>query len=113
MNLDEIKRTFNLKVLAVPEELGRAVSGGYTSDLLSDVMAHGRESHVWITLQTHQNIIAVAKLKNLAGIILVNSREPESETVRRAAEEKIPLLQTAEPAFAISGKIYALLGEMG
>jgi hypothetical protein len=110
MNLDEIKRAFNLKVLAIPEELGRTVSGGYTSDLLSDVMAHSREGHLWITLQTHQNIIAVAKLKNLAGIVLVNGREPEAETMRRAAEEKIPLLQTADSAFNISGKIYALLG---
>jgi hypothetical protein len=113
MTLEEITKAFGLNVLAVPEELGRVVSSGYTSDLLSDVMAHGREGYVWITLQTHQNIIAVAKLKNLAGIILVNGRQPESDTVRRAVEEKIPLLQTADSAFIISGKVYTRMAGKG
>jgi len=113
MTLEEIVQKVGLKVLAVPEALGRPVSGGYASDLLSDVMANSRAGNVWMTLQTHQNIIAVAKLKDLAGIILVNSREPEPETLHKAAEEKVPLLQAVDPAFIISGKIYALLGEKG
>ncbi len=113
MTLEEIVQKVGLKILAVPEALGRPVSGGYASDLLSDVMANSRAGNVWMTLQTHQNIIAVAKLKDLAGIILVNSREPEPETLHKAAEEKVPLLQAADPAFIISGKIYALLSGKG
>ncbi len=113
MTLDEITTAIGLKVLTGGDNLGRAVSGGYTSDLLSDVMANSRGGNVWITLQTHQNIIAVAKLKDLAGIILVNSRDPEQETLDKALQEKTVLLQSKDPAFAISGKLFALLGEKG
>lgn len=110
MTVRDIVNALNLKVLTAPEMVDVEVSGGYTSDLLSDVMANSREKNVWITLQVHQNIVAVAKLKELAAIILVNNRAPEEETVKKAGEEKIPLLQTPDSAFIISGKLYALLG---
>jgi hypothetical protein len=88
---------------------GIEVSGAYTSDLLSDVMAYGREKNVWITCQTHENIVAVAKLKNLAAVILVNSRRPDEATLRRAQEENILLYSTSDTAFVITGKLYNLL----
>ncbi|MCJ7681976.1 MAG: serine kinase, partial [Candidatus Aminicenantes bacterium] len=85
------------------------VTEGYTGDLLSDVMANSREGNIWITLQTHQNIVAVAKLKELAGIILVNDRRPDKETQAKADAEGVTLLLTKDTAFVISGKLYALL----
>lgn len=87
------------------------VGGGYTGDLLSDVMGHAGERSVWITCQTHENIVAVARLKNLAAIIIVNGRRPDEAVLRRAREEGIPILGTSETAFAISGMLYALLNE--
>jgi hypothetical protein len=101
---------FGFKVLAAPDRLDAEVSGGYASDLLSDVMANGRPGNVWITLQTHQNIIAVAKLRSLAAIVLVNDRRPDPETLKSAEDERVPLLSTGEPAFRVCGKLYARLG---
>lgn len=111
MNLKEIINRLNLKVLTLNPSLERLVTGGYTSDLLSDVMANAREGNLWITLQIHPNIVAVGKLKDLAGIILVNGRQPEEETRHKAEEENLPLLGTEENSFVISGKLYALLME--
>jgi hypothetical protein len=85
------------------------VTGGYTSDLLSDVIANSKQGNLWITLQIHQNIIAVAKLKELAGIIIVNNRKPDEDTIGKAKEENVPLLCSAEMAFEISGKLYGLI----
>lgn len=110
MKLREIQKKLNLNVLTAQDHLETEVHSAYTSDLLSDVMAHAQGGTLWITLQTHQNVIAVAKLKELAGVILVNNREPEEETRNKAEEENIPLLTTPENAFHISGKIYRLLG---
>ncbi len=110
MNVREIVDALGLRVLTAPQKLDVEVSGGYTSDLLSDVMANSREKNIWITLQVHQNIVAVAKLKDLAAILLVNNRAPEEETVKKAEEEGVPILQTSETAFVISGKLYAQLG---
>ena len=86
----------------------RTVEGGYVSDLLSDVMAHAAEGDVWIPLQRHPNIVAIAHLKALAGIVLVNGREPESDTLARAIEESIPIVTTSLPAFEAAGTLHAL-----
>ena len=84
MNLAELVERLDLKVFAAARSVARAVGGGYAGDLLSDVIAHGRKDQVWITIQIHPNIIAVAVLKELAAIVLANGREPAAETVARA-----------------------------
>ncbi len=109
MKVKNIIEKLSLNVLTAPDKLDIEVSGGYASDLLSDVMANARPRNIWITLQTHQNIVAVAKLRELAAIVLVNNRTPEPETLKSAEEEKVPLLVTGDSAFTISWKIHALL----
>jgi len=109
MKLKEIIEKLQLKVLTGQNNLDVEVTGGYTSDLLSDVIANSKERNLWITLQTHQNIIAVAKLKDLAGIIIVNNREPDEETLGKAKDENVPLLGSEEIAFEVSGKLYELI----
>ncbi len=109
MKLKEIIEKLQLKVLIGQENLDVEVIGGYTSDLLSDVIANSKQGNLWITLQTHQNIIAVAKLKDLSGIIIINNREPDEDTLRKAKEENVPLLGSEEIAFEVSGKLYELI----
>ena len=82
--------------------------GGYTSDLLSDVIAHAKKDDIWITLQVHCNIVAVAVLKEIAGILFVNEREPDEETINKAQAEGIPLFTTPLTAYEITGKLYEL-----
>jgi hypothetical protein len=88
-------------------EDGAEVRGGYASDLLSDVIANAAEGSLWITLQKHVNIVAVAHLKGLAGIVLVNGRRPEPETLVRAAQERLPILVTPMSAFDAAGVLHA------
>ena len=111
MKLKEIAEKLQLKVLTAKDKLDEEVSGGYTSDLLSDVIANSKEGYLWITLQTHQNIVAVAKLKDLAGIIIVNNREPDEETLAKAKQENVPLLCSEEMSFEISGKLFGLISQ--
>jgi len=91
----------------------REPTGGYTGDLLSDVMGHSKEGYLWITRQVHQNIVAVASLKEHAGIILINGCEPAAETLEKAEAEKIPVMVSVLPAFELSGRIYNLLTSPG
>jgi serine kinase of HPr protein (carbohydrate metabolism regulator) len=109
MKIKEIIEKLQLKALAGQENLDMDITGGYTSDLLSDVIANSKEGNLWITLQIHQNIIAVARLKDLAGIIIVNNREPDEDTLKKANEENVPVLCSQEMAFEISGKLYELI----
>jgi len=95
--------------LAVPAPEGAPeVRGGYASDLLSDVMANAQDGDVWVTLQRHVNIVAVAELKNLAAIVIVNGRQPEAETRARAAEHGVAIVVTSLSAFEAAGRLYQL-----
>jgi len=109
MNVSEMVQQLNLKVFTNASKLGTEITGGYVSDLLSDVMGNATQGEVWITLQTHKNTVAIASLKELAAIILVKGFEPSPEALEHAINEGIPILGTTDYTFAIAGKLYALL----
>ncbi len=108
MKLTELVDELNLGVRSARANLGREVTGGYASDLLSDVLANSEPGELWITLQIHQNIVAVASMKDIAGIILVNGREPEQDTVEKAEVENIAIMVTELPTFELVGRLYGL-----
>lgn len=108
MKLSEMVLRLDLEVKSENAQLDNEITGGYASDLLSDVMAKAQKGNIWITLQVHQNIVAVAILKELAGIILVNNRQPEEETLQKAAQEKMPILVSKLSTFELAGKLYQL-----
>ncbi|OGD23404.1 MAG: serine kinase [Candidatus Aminicenantes bacterium RBG_13_64_14] len=108
MTLSDLAARLELKVYTAGTTLERPVLGGYASDLLSDVIGHGRKDDLWVTMQIHPNIVAVAVLKELAGIVLVNGREPAPETLQQAEREGVPVLGTRLSAFELAGRLYGL-----
>ena len=100
-----------LTVFCGQENLNREIKGGYTSDLLSDVMGFAREGQVWITLQTHKNVLAIASLKELAAILLVKGNKPEDDMLEQAVDEGIPVLGTDAQTFETTGKVYQLINQ--
>lgn len=109
MKINEIITALDLKLISGSNGLDNEIKGGYVSDLLSDVMGNAKEGQVWITLQTHQNIIAVGSLKDISAIILVKGLVPESETIIKSNAENIPVLSTTLDTFNIAGKLFELL----
>ncbi|HIZ86348.1 MAG TPA: serine kinase [Candidatus Coprenecus stercoravium] len=109
MTVREIADKLNLKVFSGAAGLDREVSGGYVSDLLSDVMGFAKEGSVWVTLQTHKNVMAIATLKELSAVIMVKGLEPEDDAREVSDEEEIPILGSSEQTFELAGRIYALL----
>ena len=89
----------------------REIVTGYTSDLLSDVMAHAEEGAVLITIQAHKNTIAVASLAGCPAIIVCNERPIPEEMIEAAKQEEIAIYSTGANQFETSGKLYALLGQ--
>ena len=85
------------------------VTGAYTSDLLSDVMAYAREGGALITIQAHKNTVAVATLVNVNCIIICNNRPLPDDMLEAAKDEGIAILLTKENQFTVSGKLYELL----
>ena len=108
MKIGEMANKMNLEAVYSDWE-DSEITGGYTSDLLSDVMANAKQSEVFITIQAHKNTIAVATLAGIPAIILANSRLVPDDMIAAAKEEGIILFRSAESQFVLSGKLYALL----
>jgi serine kinase of HPr protein (carbohydrate metabolism regulator) len=109
MQIKDIVPALQLKIFGGSQGLYNEITGGYTSDLLSDVMGHAENGKIWITLQTHKNVIAIASLKELSAVILIKGLEPDADMLAQAEEEGIPVLGTYEQAFETTGKLYNLL----
>lgn len=111
MKLEEIIRNLDL---AVFNDYGlhhgeTVVNGGYVSDLLSDVMGNADEGEVWITLQSHMNVVAIASLKEIPAIIFVKGIRPSEDVIKKADHEQIVLLGTEDSTFNIAGKLYRIM----
>ncbi len=108
MKLKEVVEKFGLEVKCGVDKLDQEIRGGYSSDLLSDVIANAKAGDIWITLQIHGNIVGVASMTDLLGIIIINGRQPEEETIEKAKEEGIPFMVSKLPGFVLVGRLYEL-----
>lgn len=111
MKLADVVKALDLNVFCGKDVLEKDAKGGYVSDLLSDVMGGGKESQVWITIQNHKNVVAIASLKDMAAIILAKGIEPDEDMLSHAFDEEIPVLGSKEEVFTLTGKLFLLLGD--
>ncbi|WIV10571.1 DRTGG domain-containing protein [Proteiniborus sp. MB09-C3] len=105
MKLSSIADKLNLEIVTGPELEEKEVEGVYIGDLLSIVMSKAQQNFLWITIQTHINIVAVATLVDLAGIIIVEGMDIEKDAVEKAREVGIPLFKSKLSAYDIACKL--------
>ncbi|HMU92327.1 MAG TPA: hypothetical protein PKE35_02045 [Anaerolineales bacterium] len=109
MNLQQIIERLNLNLLTDPRDFETIhPEGGYTSDLLSCVMAGAKSKYIWVTLQAHLNIVAVAALLDVAAIIITEDAQPDAATITKANEQGVILLSTSMPSFEVDGKLWEI-----
>ncbi len=71
-------------------------------------MANASRQGLWVTLQAHSNIVAVAALLDLAAVIITEGAAPDAATLAKAKEEGVTLLSTPRSTFFISGKLWEM-----
>ncbi len=108
MTLRDVVTALRLQIRCGDDRLSREPSGGYSGDMLSDVIAHCKAADIWVTMQIHVNFVAVAVLKELSAIVLVQGREPAEDTLKKAREEHIVILVSQKTAFEVVGQLYQL-----
>ncbi len=109
MNLQEIIDTLELTPLTETKDFSAITPAcGYTSDLLSCVMAGAAKKSLWVTLQAHGNIIAVATLLDLSAVIITEGAIPDPSTIEKANEENVILLSANKPTFYIVGRLWEM-----
>jgi hypothetical protein len=109
MNLQSMIEKLELRLLTASGNFSDVVpTSGYCSDLLSCVMAGANKDGLWITLQSHDNIVAVAALLEVAAVIITENAQPDPSTINRANAKKVILLSTPLSNYAIIGKLWEL-----
>jgi predicted transcriptional regulator len=107
MLVREVVTRLDLKVVAGEDQVDRVVTGGYTGDLLSCVMAGAAMGNLWVTVQAHPNVVAVALLVGISAVIITEGARIESAVIEKANREGIPILSSPEPSFEV---VVALAG---
>ncbi|MCI1209753.1 MAG: hypothetical protein LKF96_09960 [Treponema sp.] len=87
-------------------------SAVYSSDLLSDVLANCPDGAVLVTVQAHQNTIAVASMKDIPAVIVCNDRPIPPDMLTAAAEESVAVFVTPLDQFTVDGRLYTALKQI-
>lgn len=109
MKVRELMELLDAKCLTPDANLEAEITCGYSCDLLSWVLAHGKAGMAWCTVQTHVNVIAVSVLMEMACVILVEGVEAEEASLAKAIDEEMPVLSTPKTAYEVS----VLMGKAG
>ena len=108
MNVEPVCKQLELHVL-VGEDLSREVTGGYTGDLLSWVMARLPADAVWFTVMGNVNAIAVASLADAACIVLTDNASLDEEARIKAQQQDILVLGSEKNSYELGAQLAELL----
>ena len=108
MKVRDLASALGIKIVQ-PEGADSEVVCGYTSDLLSDVMANAVEGCAFITIQAHVNAVAVSSLVGAAAIIVCNNYPITDDMIEAASREGIAILHTDKNQYTISHLVHAQL----
>jgi hypothetical protein len=108
LKLSEIMTEFELENLNnKPIDENTPIDFGYVSDLMSQVLGSAKSNSIWMTVQSHLNIVGVGAMTGISAIVICEGHEVTDNVVAKADEEKIALFRSKENAFHLAGKLYA------
>ena len=108
ISLKEVVEKLKIEPVSSINAMDRPIVGGYASDLLSCAMKGAKKDYLWVTLQSHLNVVAVASLSGLAGVIITEGNRPDAETLSKAESDGVVLLVTPRTTFSIVGELASL-----
>lgn len=107
MNLQTLINSLDLEVLS-PGHGADAVEHVFVGDILSHALGRAPVGAVWITVQVHQNVVAVAMVRGFTAILLAEGRRPAVDTVERARAEGVALLVSPLSGYELAGRCWEM-----
>ena len=107
MNIAEVCKALELNIVH-PGNGAREIEGVIVGDLLSHILGEARENWLWVTIQVHMNVAAVAVLKELPMIILSSNRAPQNDMGEKCREENIALATTHLSSYEVCCRLCSL-----
>jgi predicted transcriptional regulator len=106
MKLNDVYKKLDLELLTQGLDLEVEITRAFCGDMLSEVMGNAREGALWVTIQIHENALAIALLKGFSAVIFSSGRRPEANIISKAMQEEIPLFISEKTSFEISGMLF-------
>ena len=106
MDVNELIRLIDGKLISQSADLSLEVKGGCGADLMSDVLASIQPEAVLLTGLCNPQVVRTAQMADVAAIVLVRGKTPPKETIELATQEKIPLISSRYGMFELCGRLY-------
>ena len=107
MTVNEIAEKLSLRALSA-EDVSREVTGVYIGDLLSWVMGRAQCGDVWITIMSNINIVAVATLTDVAGVVLAEGVVPDEQVCATAKAKGVNIYTSEQTAYELAATLAGL-----
>lgn len=104
MTVKELETKLGFKPLNEVTE--NQIDGAFISDMVSDVMAGAKAGNVWVTVQTHKNVIAAANLVDVPAIVIVRGKKVPEDTLQMADRVGVTIFSTDLDSFRVAVKLY-------
>ncbi len=107
MNLREVQKLLEARVLGGEEFLDRQIESCCGSDMMSDVLAFTKSNTLLCTGLTNMQVVRTADMTELSGLVFVRGKVPDQDIVEAAVEDMLPVLLTEYTLFEACGILYA------
>lgn len=106
MKISEIKEILNAEVLTGAELLDESVSGAGGADLMADVLSAVAKGGALLTGLTTEHVLRTAKVAEVAVVVFVRGKKPDTPVLELAQSFDMPVLLTEYSLFVASGRLY-------
>jgi predicted transcriptional regulator len=76
--------------------------------MLSDVMTGAEAGNLWLTVQTHTNIVSAANLVDLAAVVITSGKELPQATIELANRYHVVIFSTPLKTFELAAKLMGI-----
>lgn len=106
MNLQELIRIVDGKLLTPDVDLNCEIKGGCGADLMSDVLASIQPEAVLLTGLCNPQVVRTSQMADVAAIVFVRGKNPAQETIELGNNEQIPLITSPYGMFELCGRLH-------
>lgn len=108
MQLIEIGKILECESYTENNLLEKDIEYCYATDMMSDVLKSCKIGSLLITGLVNIQVIQIAEIMDLKGIIFVSGKEPSSDIIKSASEKNLPILKTEKNLFEACGILYSI-----
>ena len=106
MKISEIQDILKAKILVGENHMDVNVVGAGGADLMADVLSAVAKGAALLTGLTTEHVLRTAKVADVAVVVFVRGKQPDTPVLELARSYDLPVLLTDYSLFVASGRLY-------